>query len=257
MFSGGLDSLAGALESAQRGERLVLVSHRPVATLDKRQRTLFCELKKMITAPVIRVPVKVNKDQRLGREHTQRTRSLLFTALGAAIASSVKAKGIRFFENGIVSLNFGMAEEVLRARASRTTHPVSLHLLSQLCTLIFEQDFAIDNPYLFMTKTDVVQTAARCGGESLIGYTRSCAHTMFGSKTQTHCGTCSQCIDRRIAILAAGLEGSDPSYDYVSDVFTGSRTDGAERTSPSTMCDTPSRCMSWATKGYPRPSIWN
>lgn len=31
MFSGGLDSLAGAIETASRGERLVLVSHRPVS----------------------------------------------------------------------------------------------------------------------------------------------------------------------------------------------------------------------------------
>ena len=41
MFSGGLDSLAGIVESARRGNRLVLVSHRPVATLSARQRELF------------------------------------------------------------------------------------------------------------------------------------------------------------------------------------------------------------------------
>ena len=37
MFSGGLDSLAGAVESAAAGGKLVLVSHRPVSTLDARQ----------------------------------------------------------------------------------------------------------------------------------------------------------------------------------------------------------------------------
>jgi len=36
MFSGGLDSLAGAVETAKAGEKVVLVSHRPVSTLSSR-----------------------------------------------------------------------------------------------------------------------------------------------------------------------------------------------------------------------------
>lgn len=226
MFSGGLDSLAGAVESARHGKHLVLVSHRPVTVMDSRQQRLFDELKKLVSVPIIRVPVTVNKKASLGREYTQRTRSFLFAALGATIAVSVQAKGVRFFENGVVSLNFGIADEVLRARASRTTHPVTLHLLSQLCSLILECDFVIDNPYLFATKADVVRIIASCNAAPLIRYTRSCAHTMFGSKTQWHCGTCSQCIDRRIAILAANMQAYDPSHDYVSDVFTGPRDEG-------------------------------
>ncbi|MCI0644880.1 MAG: hypothetical protein L0346_08380 [Chloroflexi bacterium] len=41
MFSGGLDSLAGAVETASKDEKLVLVSHRSSAVMDKRQRQLF------------------------------------------------------------------------------------------------------------------------------------------------------------------------------------------------------------------------
>ncbi len=33
MFSGGLDSLAGAVETAKRGQNSILVSHRPVTTM--------------------------------------------------------------------------------------------------------------------------------------------------------------------------------------------------------------------------------
>jgi hypothetical protein len=49
MFSGGLDSLAGAVETAAGGGKLVLVSHRPVSTLDARQNILFQELPKAIS----------------------------------------------------------------------------------------------------------------------------------------------------------------------------------------------------------------
>lgn len=229
MFSGGLDSLAGAVESARKGERLVLVSHRPTATMDHRQKELYDELSKHVSVPLIRVPVTVNKETNLGREYTQRTRSFLFTALGTAVAVSVRAKGVRFFENGVVSLNLGIANEVLRARASRTTHPTTLHNLTHLCTLILGRDFVVDNPYLFYTKADIVRIVNECDAAPLIQYTRSCAHTMFGSKTQWHCGTCSQCIDRRIAVLSAGLQAYDPSHDYESDVFVGRRDDGYQR----------------------------
>lgn len=52
---------------------------------------------------------------------------------------------------------------------------------------------------------------------------------MFQTKTQPHCGHCSQCIDRRFAILASGLQGHDPAKGYASDVFLGPRQDPLER----------------------------
>src|SRR5581483_2211179 len=230
MFSGGLDSLAGIAEVANGGEKLVLVSHSPVSTTLSRQRKLFEKLKEKYPVPMIHVPVWINKEGNLGREHTQRTRSLLYSVIGTVIAESVKAGGVRFFENGIVSMNLPVADEVLRARASRTTHPYTLDLYSKFYRLVTGRDFQVDNPYLFKTKADVVSVIKEQGAISLIENTCSCAHTgYFQSSTQWHCGTCSQCIDRRIAIFAAGVEEFDRDTDYVSDVFTGSRKDGYER----------------------------
>jgi hypothetical protein len=178
---------------------------------------------------MIHVPVWINKDKKFGREHTQRTRSFLFSALGTVVAESVKANGVQFFENGIVSLNLPVADEVLRARASRTTHPQALDLFTKLYSLVTERQLIVDNPYLFKTKTEVVSVIAERGASHLIQYTCSCAHTgFFKSKTQWHCGTCSQCIDRRMAILATDQQENDPEFDYVSNVFTGSRKDGYE-----------------------------
>jgi hypothetical protein len=174
MFSGGLDSLAGAVETAADGGPIVLVSHRSVGAMDSRQRRLFRELRKLYANRMIRVPVWVNKEKNFGREHTQRTRSFLFAALGTAVAESMGAGGVRFFENGIVSLNLPIADEVLRARASRTTHPVALELLSKLLGLVTERPFIVDNPYLFKTKTEVVSILNAKGASRLIPYTCSC-----------------------------------------------------------------------------------
>jgi 7-cyano-7-deazaguanine synthase in queuosine biosynthesis len=229
MFSGGLDSLAGAVSSVAKGENLVLVSHRSVGTLDKRQKDLFRQLKVTYHVPMLHIPVWINKEMRLGREPTQRTRSFLYGALGTIVGESLRAGGVRFFENGIVSLNLPVADEVLRARASRTTHPVALTLLQELFRYVTERDFHVDNPFLFHTKTDVVETIAQLGGQDMIAYTCSCAHSMFKPKTQWHCGNCSQCIDRRIAILAAGQTEHDLNTDYESDVFLGNRAEGYNR----------------------------
>lgn len=229
MFSGGLDSLAGAVETAAGGGRLVLVSHRSVSTIDARQRTLFDELGKMFANRLIRVPVWINKRETLGREPTQRTRSFLFAALGTLVAHSLEAQGVRFYENGVVSVNLPLAQEVLRARASRTTHPIALHLLSELCAAVVERDFVVDNPYLFKTKTEVVKEIAMHGSAALIPLTCSCSHSMFQTATQRHCGRCSQCIDRKFATTAAGLQEYDADKDYVLDVFTGPRKEPLDR----------------------------
>jgi hypothetical protein len=229
MFSGGLDSLAGAVETARGGGKLVLVSHRPVTTLGSWQKKIFSELQKEFPNQLIHVPVWINKAERFGQEPTQRSRSFLYAALGTVVAESVRAGGVRFFENGIVSLNLPVADEAIRARASRTTHPLALHLLQSLCSTVTERDFAVDNPFLFKTKTDVVMSLTANQAARLIPYTCSCAHLMFKSKSQRHCGRCSQCIDRRFAITAAGLLTYDPDTDYESDVFLGARKDGSEK----------------------------
>lgn len=229
MFSGGLDSLAGAVETARGGANVVLVSHRPVSTLDSRQRKLFAELQKEFPKNLMHIPVWINKAEKFGREPTQRTRSFLYSALGTVVAQSIRAGGVRFFENGVVSLNLPVADEAIRARASRTTHPIALQCFKSLYSAVTERNFDVDNPYHFKTKADVVAILSEKKAAHLISYTCSCAHSIFKSKTQWHCGTCSQCIDRRFAITAAGLLSYDPDGDYVSDVFTGARKDGQEK----------------------------
>ena len=224
MFSGGLDSLAGIVKTAASGEKAVLVSHRPVSTLYARQKKLFGELQKKFAGQLMHIPVWINKDEGFGREPTQRTRSFLFSALGTLVAHSIEARGVRFYENGVLSVNLPIAEEVLRARASRTTHPLALHLLSELAAAVIKREFPIDNPFLFNTKTEVVQILSRHNGAELIAQTCSCSHLMFQSGEKRHCGTCSQCIDRRFAVAGAGLLSKDPQSDYVSDVFVGSRS---------------------------------
>jgi 7-cyano-7-deazaguanine synthase in queuosine biosynthesis len=229
MFSGGLDSLAGTIEQASQGRKIALVSHRPVSTQNRRTKELFRLLDNRFQGQLVHIPVWVNKAGKLSSEYTQRTRSFLFATLGTAVAESLRASGVRFFENGVVSLNFPVADEVVRARASRTTHPVALDLIERLLTMVLERPFKVDNPFILRTKGEVVRSIADHGHADLISQTRSCAHGMFVSTSQWHCGTCSQCIDRRVAIMSEELEEWDNDHDYETSVFTGERKSGYEQ----------------------------
>jgi hypothetical protein len=69
-----------------------------VGTIDKRQRELIKALKLEYPDKIIHIPVWVNKAIPLGREHTQRTRSFLYSALGMIVAESTGSNGIRFLK---------------------------------------------------------------------------------------------------------------------------------------------------------------
>jgi len=229
MFSGGLDSLAGAVDAVSNGESLVLVSHRPVHQINRRQLDLCAAIRKKYNAPILHVPVWINKDKRLTHEFTQRTRSFLYSAIGAAVAGPLNAGGVRFCENGVVSLNLPVLDEAQRARASRTTHPKALQLFGRLYQMLMEREFIVDNPYIFSTRTELVSLVAEKQASDLIKLSCSCSHTMRKCPGKPHCGLCGQCLDRRIAILAAGQEAYDPADGYAYDFITGSRHDSYER----------------------------
>ncbi len=44
-----------------------------------------------------------------------------------------------------------------------------------------------------------------------------------------HCGRCSQCIDRRFAVIAARQHPDDPAESYKVDLFVGERQAGPDR----------------------------
>ena len=141
----------------------------------------------------------------------------------AAVARMVGLNSLRFYENGVVSLNLPMAEQLIGARATRTTHPRVLKGFQALMSLLGEGEFKVENPFLWETKEEIVQRILKAGCGPMITPSVSCAHTWEASLKHPHCGTCSQCVDRRFGIVAAGAESFDPQKNYKLDIFTKSR----------------------------------
>jgi queuosine biosynthesis protein QueC len=225
MFSGGLDSFAGALEEiVERKHKVALISHFSATKIAPVQRSLQRHMaNKLGSQMLMHIPMKVQLSRGTNVEGTHRTRSFLFAALGMATTVAFGGNGVSFYENGVVSLNLPPVGNVLGTRATRTTHPQTLQRFERLFSGVFKRLLRVDNPFFWRTKTEVVETIARLGMADQIRFTRSCADVHNQTKQHPHCGRCSQCVDRRFAMLASGLEAHDPQEAYSIDLMTGSR----------------------------------
>ena len=158
LFSGGLDFFAGTVETlCAGGNRIALVSHCSAHKISKVQGDLVNLLSRRFPpGRLMHVPVRTNLVGSVGREMTHRARSFLFAALGTVVARLCGVAGIKFFENGVLSMNLPPVAQVVGARATRTTHPQVLHGFEQIVGALLGQPFEVANPYLWLTKTEVV-----------------------------------------------------------------------------------------------------
>ncbi len=125
LFSGGLDSFAGALDAALgQGKTVALVSHRASPMVAGKQDVLLRALRERTGAGrLLHVTLGVTSGTPKAVEFTQRSRSFLFAAIGFVVAHLFGRRQVSFYENGVVSLNLPLADHVLGSRATRTTHP--------------------------------------------------------------------------------------------------------------------------------------
>lgn len=233
LFSGGLDSLAGALEILNHtNKNLILISHRSNSTgVAQIQEGIHGLLTKDFPGRIQYFPFYCNLHGERAVEETQRTRIFLYTAIAYSLSTLASEKEIHVFENGVTSLNFSKRADLINARASRTTHPKTLQLLEKFYSEVGGETRPIIHPFLYDTKTDILNKIKEADKLSYINSTISCTKTFlkFQNNTQaTHCGGCSQCVDRRFAAFASGLEEHDAIYDI--DISKDEITDDESRT---------------------------
>lgn len=222
LFSGGLDSLAGALERLKTtSEDLYLISHRSGQPSTKKTQA------KLVLALCAAYPGRVHHysfdcglaNQR-GAEETQRTRAFLFSSIAFAVAHRIGLDSFFAYENGVTSLNFIRRQDLMNARASRTTHPQTHALMADFLAEVHGGPVKVVNPFWTKTKADVFALLDNVNGRNLISSAVSCSKTFQRLPgNATHCGCCFQCIDRRIAAYAAGLQEIDNAGIYSTDIF--------------------------------------
>jgi 7-cyano-7-deazaguanine synthase in queuosine biosynthesis len=220
LFSGGLDSLAGAIERLNQNpnRKLCFVSHESSPTSKSIQNKLTENLGQTYGDRIIRYRFECrNKDMKT-KEETQRTRMFLFSAIAFAICDRLNKSEMFIYENGVTSINLPIQIDTINARASRTTHPKTIGLLERFYRLLNPR-FEIVTPYRANTKAEIVEKFRTYGAKNFIPSSVSCSTTRNKPQGTPHCGTCSQCIDRRFAMYAVGLDEEDDNYetDFILD----------------------------------------
>lgn len=225
LFSGGVDSFAGAVDDiVNLGKSVTLVGHCSSPKVRNVQEGLIDSLKQRgFERRVSYIPVWVSNVNVRPADFTQRTRSFLFACLGLVVAQMSGKDRFSFYENGVVSINPPLAGDVVGGRATRTTHPKVLRGLEVLFSTLLDRQIEIRTPLQWLTKKEVTQKIADAGMADMLASTVSCTRTRDMTVQQKHCGLCSQCIDRRFAVLAAGLGEQEPSQNYKRDLLLGDR----------------------------------
>jgi hypothetical protein len=232
LFSGGVDSFSGALDAlVGEKKKMVLVGHHSAVKVSSVQKELIQALKDRGLANQIHfVSIEVTNKGEEPVEYTQRTRSFLFACLGMAIAHMFGKDSFTFYENGVVSLNIPIAKDVLGARATRTTHPKVIRGFESIFSEVLGKPITVKTPYQWMTKKEVTLRAQEHGFSDLMGVTNSCTRPRSWTQQHRHCGICSQCIDRRFAMLAAYFAANDDGAKYKVDLLVGDRSADREIT---------------------------
>jgi hypothetical protein len=228
LFSGGLDSLIGAIDNLTEAKhRTFFVSHRADGSISKPQQDLF---EKVVRRFKTRQPKRIAYGMGnigdvfpdIQNENSTRGRSFLFIAL-AAFAGSSLTKPFPIFvpENGLISLNVPLDPTRLGSNSTRTTHPFYFHRWNELLGILGIAG-RVQNPYWNKTKGEmIVECKDHAFLRSVAGLSLSCAHPAYDRYNgggKPHCGYCLPCIIRRAAFNHAKSVVPDPSAYRVEEI---------------------------------------
>ena len=172
LFSGGLDSLAAAVDLIEQfgSAQTQLASHTTGNQVTRgAQETLLAYLNSKYQPEISRIALRTGglkhknfdfpSDQE--REETQRTRSLMFLTIGSLTARrSGQSEVVMIAENGQMAIHLPLSAARIGAFSTHTAHPQFVQLASEFFTKSLDYQIQITNPYLYKTKAEAVRTSS-------------------------------------------------------------------------------------------------
>lgn len=208
LFSGGMDSLIGAIDymTDHPEGKLFLASHydnsMPGPLSDQRElKGLFEKMYRGRYCSIDAVLIKPSYSEEL----SCRSRSLMFLSIALVVASYANCK-IVVPENGSVSLNYPLSPSRRASCSTRTTHPVFLFYYREIIKAL-GLTTEICNPYEKKTKGEMVQ---ECSDKdyllSIVEFSNSCGkrnmhQVMYDNHNASHCGHCMPCMYRKASLI--------------------------------------------------------
>ena len=240
LFSGGLDSLAGAVDLMDEFgvEAVQLASHITAnPTTRSSQQNLIDYLKNHYKAEpdwvVIRTGGRKNKGFDFpsddAREETQRTRSFMFLTI-AALAARRRGKSelVMIAENGQMAIHLPLSASRIGAFSTHTAHPEFVHEVGNYFTNLLRFPIEISNPYLYNTKAETISKLVKYHSKA-VEISVSCWRGSRLSKEYNHCGDCVPCLIRRISTEYGGLKIHEFARDLLNEDLDKLKTDDEGR----------------------------
>lgn len=246
LFSGGLDSLLGALKLIEDTRKPFLVSQGSTKEVGPQ-----IQLATQIGLHNHRFDGRVNERWMTPYEGSTRGRSLIFFAYGVVAASAHGFSEVIVPENGLIAINPPFTPRRMGSLSTRTTHP---HFLSELEGVLHGvgENVRLNNIFEGKTKGEMMAECAEPRVAQLSAASYSCGK---GKRRNGQCGRCVPCLIRRAAFHKAGIaDGSS----YYSDLSRSARNDdvmAARIATARVRSVSPAEMSRWATKSGPLPAV--
>ena len=207
LFSGGLDSLAAAVQFG-KSESMTLVSHVTKSYQTSNTQKRLVEMLSGGGTTLPHVQMFVSSRDVAGFDHaiesSQRTRSFMFLILAAIIAyREGKRRILTIAENGQMAIHLPLNSARIGAFSTHTAHPDVLSAMQGILSEALGVPLVLHNPYVFMTKAEVIEPIWSKLPAAL-EVANSCWKSARLPAGVTHCGECIPCFIRHIAIRTHG-----------------------------------------------------
>lgn len=232
LYSGGLDSLAGAvnqalnpayasgvLVGAQSGGRLRSLQNEQLSALRARLPEVRWEAVHGYRHPFGQEQLRDWSIREQQQEKSQRSRAFLFLTFGAVTAYAYGVDTLHVYENGVGAINLPYSAAFGGADQTRAMHPRTLQMAGELFTALFEHPLRVVNASRWRTKGEMCTELAQNGLSDLVNLTASCdSYPLREARKQ--CGVCTSCLLRRLSLHAAGLRHLDHAAGlYRDDIY--------------------------------------
>lgn len=203
LWSGGLDALTGAsityYNSNNSTSFKVLSGNNPINT--KYAKDLH-EGYERLSAKSTYLTYEPMHSEYLGNSRKPinnycRSRGFAYVIIGSLFAKYMDCNKLNVYENGVGAINYW--QDVISS--SMSVHPYTLNCLSKILSKVFDNEFTVENPFLFSTKSEMIRKSKL--PLELLLKSWSCDSVLrIKGQERRQCGYCSSCLLRRISLHA-------------------------------------------------------
>jgi 7-cyano-7-deazaguanine synthase in queuosine biosynthesis len=201
-FSGGLDSLCGALKLCK--------SYKVILAHSVTNQVIFNRVLELSSQASLQRSILYCCDARTKSTTggISETRGFLFLSFAYAVAASLGLRSLVFCENGSQMLDVMLGSLIYpNKQATKNTNLIYVNRIEEIFSDFDDERFRIESPFKDMTKAEILIPF-----KNIIRFDK--VFSCFSTRGRTAmCGICYNCFIRRVSLLAIDVNEKGSSYE--------------------------------------------